>query len=101
MNILALIFFVLFCIIIVATYIAIRRGLMRAQVAGSLCAAASVAVLFAFGLAQGLFVGHALFAALVVGLVFSSAAVLMAAFFRVNEPSALEAYLPDDRSLQK
>ena len=98
MNAFALIFLALFCVTIFTSYIVIRRGLMRTQVAGSLCAVVSVTCLFAFGIADDLLIPHALITALLIGLLFTGAGVAMATFFRVNQPASLEAYLPEDRA---
>ena len=102
MSILGIIFLVIFCLVLFGTYIVIRRGLLNLRTAGGLCAVGTVTALIAFGLAEDLQLLHALAVGIVVGLIFSGAVVVMAAFFLANQPPAeMDAYLSsDDRSHQ-
>jgi hypothetical protein len=87
---LSLFFLGLFSLILFSSYIIVRRKWLPLETIGPICAGGTAASLIAFGLAEGLIFLHALLAGLVVGLMFSGAAMLMAAFFQANEPSREE-----------
>ena len=96
MSFFGMVFLLLFGATLFGMYLAIRRGLIETRIAASLGAVISIVALFAYGMAEDLSLGHALISALLVGLIFSGAAAIMATFFKVNEPGALEKYLPDE-----
>jgi len=98
MNGLAIFFLLLFCLVLFASYLAIRRSLLTIRTVGGLCAAGASSTLFAFSLAAELGLLHALITGVVVGLIFSGAVVAMAAFFQFNQPgNELETYLSEQR----
>jgi hypothetical protein len=83
------IFLLLFGITLFVMYIAIRRAWGSTTTIGSIGAILSVLFVILFALLhENTFTGLAIFAGLVVGLGFSGAVVVIASFFRMNQPSA-------------
>jgi hypothetical protein len=83
------IFLVLFAVTLFVLYIAIRRAWGQTLTVGSVGAILSVLFVILYALtAQDNSAGQAIFAGLVVGLGFSIGVVIIAAFFRTNQPSA-------------
>ncbi len=96
MNALSMLFLFIFFLMLFFTYIIVRRGWLDLKTSVGLCAVVSIFSLIGFGLSRepALAFGHAILAALAVGLIFTGAIVAMASFFRVNEPGEAEkAYL--------
>jgi thiol:disulfide interchange protein len=83
------IFMVLFAVTLFVLYIAIRRAWGNALTVGGVGAILSVLFVILYALtSQNNSVGQAVFAGLVVGLGFSIGVVIIAVFFRANQPSA-------------
>ena len=83
------IFLVLFAITLFVLYIAIRRAWGNTLTAGGVGAILSVLFVILYALtSQDNSVGQAVFAGLIVGLGFSVGVVIIAVFFRANQPSA-------------
>ncbi len=81
----ALIFFVLFALSVVATYLGVRRAWASTGVVTGVGAVASIVSMVLFSLGQGTGVVQALVVGFLVGSVFVAAAVSIAGFFRSNE----------------
>jgi Na+/H+-translocating membrane pyrophosphatase len=81
----ASIFFVIFGIILFATYIAIRRQLAKPGLIAGISVVASIITMTLTGLAQGNTIYQAVFAGLVVGSLFSGGTIAMAWYFLSSE----------------
>jgi hypothetical protein len=82
------IFLGLFSVTLFGLYIAIRRGWGDTLIAGGAGAMLSVVFVVLYALVeQDTSVGQALFSGVVVGGGFSAAVVIIATFFRTNQPS--------------
>jgi hypothetical protein len=81
----ALIFFFLFVIVIVFTYIALRRNMFprRPLIIG--CVSGSILALTVMSLLQGAIFIQALLTGVVLGAVFSASTVVIALYFHANE----------------
>lgn len=103
MSIFGAIFLGLFGLTLFSAYIVIRRDLLNIRSTGLLCAAIASSSLFAFGVVEELQLLHSFVVALVLGLGFSAAVIVMAAFFKNNQAPELEAVLarPASGSEQK
>lgn len=97
MSGLGILFLAIFSVTLFVTYITVRRSFLRPQPAGLLCAAICMAALFAFGMAEDLQVLHALVLGIAIGLVFTSAIIIMAAFFQANQLSEREKAILTDK----
>ncbi|KAB2906251.1 MAG: hypothetical protein KJ064_24620 [Anaerolineae bacterium] len=96
MNALSILFLLIFFLILFLTYVIVRRGWLDLTTSAGLCAVMSIFTLIGFGLSRepALALVHAILAAVVIGLIFTGAIIVMASFFRVNEPGEAEkAYL--------
>jgi ABC-type Fe3+-siderophore transport system permease subunit len=83
------IFLALFAVTLFVLYIAIRRAWGPTLTVGSVGAILSMLFVILYALtSQNNSAGQAIFAGLVVGLGFSIGVVIIAAFFRTNQPSA-------------
>lgn len=101
MSIFGAIFLGLFGLTLFAAYIVIRRNLLNIRSTGLLCAAITSSALFAFGVVEDLQLLHSFVVALVLGLGFSGAVIVMAAFFKNNQAPELEAALARSGSEHK
>ncbi len=84
----ALIFFVLFALTLLATYLGVRRNWASTGVVAGAGAAGGIIFMILFGLGMGNEPLHALVAGFLVGSVFVAAVVSIANFFRSNEARA-------------
>ncbi len=85
MNGSALIFFILFGLTIVAIYLGVRRGWASVRLITLVGAAASIVLMALFSLAQGNVAAQAIVVGVLVGSIFTAAAVSIANFFRTSE----------------
>jgi len=81
----SLIFLVLFAVITFLVYLAVRRGWLTLTVGGVIGGIANCTFFALYSLAQNNGIVRALVVGLVVGLLFTGATVIMAAYFRQNE----------------
>lgn len=80
----ALVFFLLFGVILVATYIGIRRRLLPPTAVATFGVVGSVGALILFSLAQGNHIVQAIIVGLLVGGLFSGGILAMAWYFETN-----------------
>ncbi len=84
-----LLFLGLFAVTLFVLYIAIRRGWGETLTTGGIGGVLSVLFVILFALTyEDTSVGQAIFAGIVVGVVFTVTVVIIAGFFRTNQPSA-------------
>ena len=81
----AWIFFLLFAVVLVITYLAIRRQWARPLVIAVCSIAASAVMMALTSLAQGNSVAQALVVGIAIGFVFSGAIMAIAWYFQSNE----------------
>ncbi|MCB9461833.1 MAG: hypothetical protein H6670_19445 [Anaerolineaceae bacterium] len=80
-----MLFFLIFGIILVAMYIAIRRQLASTTIIAAAGVFGSIVSMTLFGLAQGNLFAHALTVGFLIGGLFSGAALVIAFYFQGNE----------------
>lgn len=81
----ALLFFLLFAITVLITYLAVRRAWARTGPVTLVGAVVGIVTMFFFARGQGNSVPQALVAGVLVGSIFIAAAVSIAGFFRSSE----------------
>ena len=81
----AFIFYAIFAIILVVTYLAIRREWVSTGIIAGLSVVGSVIAMLLVSLSQGNAMFQAIIVSLGIGIVFSLATVAMALFFHTNE----------------
>lgn len=82
-------FLLLFAVTLFVMYIAVRRAWAETLVIGGLGAILNVMFITLFSLiTEDAWIPHALLAGLGAGLAFSAIVVIIASFFRTNQPSA-------------
>jgi hypothetical protein len=84
-----LVFLGLFAVTLFILYIAVRRGWGETLTMGGIGMVLSVLFVILFALTyEDTSVGQAIFSGIVVGVVFTVTVVIIAGFFRTNQPSA-------------
>ena len=85
LNPTAVMLFIVFGLILLVMYIAIRRRFASPVVIASIGVFANIIIMTLVGLAQGNTIYQAIFAGLLIGGLFSGAVLAMAAYFQNNE----------------
>ncbi|HRE48220.1 MAG TPA: hypothetical protein PLD47_10885 [Aggregatilineales bacterium] len=80
-------FLILFALTTLITYLAIRRRWTTIPLAATVGIFANVIFFILFSLAQGNVFLHALLVGVILGVVFTGMAAIMASFFRNNNPA--------------
>ncbi len=87
----SLIFLVLFAVITFMIYLAVRRGWLTLVVGGIIGGIANSTFFALYSLSQNNGIARAIFVGPVVGLFFTGATVVIAAYFRQSEKRAADA----------
>lgn len=96
MNPLALLFLFLFAIVIIASYMVIRRGLLRTRGVVVISFPASILLMVLFGFAQGNDWPQAITVGVLMGAIFSALSIGISSFFAGSEASQEAPDAPED-----
>ena len=88
----AWLFFLLFAVVIIATYLSIRREWVAPNITAGVSVVASVITMILMSLAQGNPLYQAVIVGILVGALFSGATLAIAWYFHGNELRARQAH---------